>query len=94
MRIFVLAGTERAMVVDTGMTGLDIRSLVGGDPIHSKADRRRQSDSRGHCGGCAGRDAWTPDFDLRYWCEPVLLRPADILRREMKSKWIFMGNMV
>ena len=90
----MLAGTERAMVVDTGMTGLDIRSLVGGDSIHFKADRRRQSVSRGHCGGCAGRDAWTPDFDLRYWYEPVLLRPADILRREMKSKWIFMGNMV
>ena len=30
VRIFVLEGTERAMVVDTGMTGLDIRTLAGG----------------------------------------------------------------
>ena len=143
VRIFVLNGTERAMVIDTGMTGLDVRSLaggltphplflvnthadmdhvagngafdsfymhpaeaavyhhgpigtgrikpiyegtefdlrnrrvkvlhipghtpgnislldvghrslIGGDPIHPKADRRRESDSRGQRGGCAG----------------------------------------
>ncbi len=29
VRIFVLAGTERAMVIDTGMTGLDIRRIAG-----------------------------------------------------------------
>ena len=64
VRIFVLAGTERAMVVDTGMKGLNIRSLAGGDSIHSKADRRRQSDPRRYCGGRAGRDAWAPNPDL------------------------------
>ena len=39
-----------------------------------------------HHGGRAVRDAWIPDFDLRYRGVPVLLQPADILRREMKSK--------
>lgn len=28
VRIFLLAGKERALVIDTGMTGLDIRALV------------------------------------------------------------------
>ena len=28
VRIFLLTGTKRALVVDTGMTGLDIRALV------------------------------------------------------------------
>jgi glyoxylase-like metal-dependent hydrolase (beta-lactamase superfamily II) len=34
VRIFVLNGTERAMVIDTGMTGLDVRSLAGGLTPH------------------------------------------------------------
>ncbi len=30
VRIFVLAGNDRAMVVDTGMTGLDVRAIAAG----------------------------------------------------------------